>query len=153
MDTPAYAFFKEQFAPCGLQCGKCFAYSKGDIVALSQQLQQALGGFEAYAKAFAGGLNEPVLEEYPAFKKVLDFLAQSHCDGCRSEACKLFRTCTVHQCSQSKGVDFCFQCSEFPCQTTGFNEHLYKKYLSINETIRQIGLEAYYNTVKDKPRY
>ena len=36
----------ERIAPCGLHCGKCFAFSDGDIHAASNQLRIGLGCFE-----------------------------------------------------------------------------------------------------------
>lgn len=33
----------ERIAPCGLHCGKCFAFSDGDIHAASNQLRNNLG--------------------------------------------------------------------------------------------------------------
>lgn len=75
-----------------------------------------------------------------------------HC-GKWFEQCKLFKPCNVHGCSEAKNVDFCFQCNEFPCTKTGFDEHLYKRHVSTNSRIKEIGLEVYYEEVKDLSRY
>ncbi|MGM9533954.1 MAG: hypothetical protein ACI3VR_01830 [Intestinibacter sp.] len=37
-------------APCGLHCGKCFAFREGDIRKLSIELKDNLGSFDTYAK-------------------------------------------------------------------------------------------------------
>jgi hypothetical protein len=50
-------------------------------------------------------------------------------------------------------VDFCFQCPEFPCDNTGFDEHLFKRSVQINLRIQEIGIEKYYEEIRDKPRY
>ena len=47
-------------------------------------------------------------------------------------------------CSEGKKVDFCFQCDEFPCENTGFDEHLYKRHVEINNRMKEIGVEADY---------
>ena len=49
MDKKEYL---EYISPCGLHCGKCFAFKDGDIRKLSMQLKENLGNFETYAKRF-----------------------------------------------------------------------------------------------------
>lgn len=143
---------KERLAPCGLYCGKCFAFKDGDIHALSVQLRKKLGHFEPYAERFAVQLS-PVFRKYPEFKEFLDYLADAECGGCRKEKCKFYINCKVRQCALEKQVDFCCQCPEFPCRKTGLDENLYQRSVAINQRIREIGAEAYYEEVRDVPRY
>ncbi|NCD43249.1 MAG: DUF3795 domain-containing protein [Bacteroidia bacterium] len=75
------------------------------------------------------------------------------CGGCRQEHCKLFASCGVRPCAEEHDVDFCFQCAEFPCDKTGFDEHLYRRHVEINRKLREAGVEAYDDTVNDLPRY
>ena len=98
-------------------------------------------------------LDEPVFAKYPDFKEFLNHLSVATCQGCRKEKCKLFKTCNVRVCSEEKQVDYCFQCSHFPCENTGFDEHLYKRFVAINRRMQEIGIEKYYEEVKDLPRY
>lgn len=144
---------KDKFGPCGIFCEKCFAFSDGTIKQNSISLENALGNFGIYAERFSKLLNEPAFIEYPNFKRLLHYFATVECRGCRKEPCKLFENCKVRDCYKTKGVDFCFQCSEFPCNDTGFDEHLNKRFIQINLRIKKIGIEKYYNEVKDKPRY
>ena len=146
-------FIKSRLAPCGLHCGKCFAFCDGDISQLSKELGRYLGDFDIYAERFIDLLDEPVFSKYPEFKEMLNCFSTGKCKGCRKEKCVLFKSCKVRACSERKGVDFCFQCAEFPCKNTGFDEHLYIRSVKINERIKEIGVEAYYNEIKDKPRY
>jgi hypothetical protein len=44
---------KERLAPCGLHCGKCFAFTEGEIKRSSRQLKDSLGNFDIYAGRFA----------------------------------------------------------------------------------------------------
>lgn len=148
-----YKQIKERLAPCGLHCGKCFAFIKGDIKNHSIQLKKSLGEFDIYAERFVELLNEPVFNNYNDFKELLDYFTGVDCKGCRKENCKLFKNCKVRSCSEEKGVDFCFECSEFPCKYTGFDEHLRKRSVTINNKMKEIGVEKYFNTIKDKPRY
>ena len=118
-------------SPCGLSCEKCFAHEDGDIRKYSLKLKEKLGNFDNYAKRFAS----------------------ENCKGCRKENCKLFKNCGVRSCHQQKNIDFCFQCDDFPCNKTNFDGDLQKRWVKLNERIRDIGIESYYAETKDKPRY
>lgn len=140
-------------APCGLHCEKCFAHNQGSIQTLSKELQSALGNFDVYAERFAELINEPTFKEYPSFKKMLAYFAEGSCQGCRKEQCKLFKQCGVRACHQEKGIDFCFECKEFPCKKTNFDAHLQSRWKKINERIRKIGIANYHKEMKDIARY
>ncbi len=148
-----YDQIKEKLAPCGLHCGKCFAFNHGDIQKQSLLLKESLGNFDIYAARFIDLLNEPVFKKYPDFKEMLAYFASDGCKGCRQEKCKLFSNCKVRDCHERQGVDFCFQCTKFPCNDTGFDEHLHKRSVNINLKMKEIGVEKYYEEVKDVPRY
>jgi hypothetical protein len=148
-----YEFIKSRLSPCGLNCGKCFAFIEGDIKEYSSKLQNALGNFDIYAERFSKLLNEPVFGKYQEFKEMLNHFTSVNCRGCREENCKLFKNCNVRKCSEEKKVDFCFECPEFPCNNTGFDEHLNKRSRDINMRMKETGVENYYNEIKDKPRY
>jgi hypothetical protein len=148
-----YEQIKESLGPCGLCCETCFAHVDGDIRRYSLKLKEKLGNFDAYARRFETLLENPVFKKYPDFKEMLDFLASENCHGCRHEQCRLFKDCGVRPCHQGKGFDFCYQCDEFPCNRTGFDERLYKIWVLINEKIKQDGLDSYYEGTKNRPRY
>jgi len=148
-----YEFVKQMLGPCGLNCGKCFAYADGEIHILSKQLESAFGNFDNYAVRFEEMLEQPVFAKYPDFKEFLQFLTTTQCEGCRKEKCKLFKTCNVRPCSEEKGVDFCFQCESFPCEVTGFDTDLYKRHVAINNRMKEIGVEKYYDEIKNLSRY
>ncbi len=140
-------------APCGLNCEKCFAHVDGDIRRYSLKLKEKLGNFEIYAKRYETLLGDSVFSKYPDFKDMLDYFASRNCKGCRNEQCKLFKDCGVRGCHQEKQVDFCYQCDEFPCNRTNFNERLYTVWMMINQKIEQIGIEEFYEKSKNHPRY
>lgn len=140
-------------APCGLNCEKCFARTGGSIQILSKELQDALGNFDVYAERFTELISEPIFKEYPSFKKMLAHFAKGSCQGCRNEQCKLFKQCGVRSCHQEKGISFCFECKEFPCEKTNFDTHLQNRWIKINERIRKIGLIKYHEEIKDLARY
>lgn len=144
---------KDALAPCGLSCEKCFARSTGQIRNHAEKLRKKLGNFDIYAQRFETLVGDPVFQNYPAFKEMLAYFAKGTCNGCRNEQCRLFKGCGVRPCHQEKGIDFCFECDDFPCNHTGFDPHLYERWVSMNQTIRDIGLKAFYESTRDQPRY
>jgi len=143
----------DALAPCGLSCEKCFAHESGEIRKHSLKLQEKLGNFDLFAKRFETLLGNPIFKKYPDFKMMLDYFSAENCRGCRKESCKLFENCGVRSCHQEKNLDFCFQCDEFPCDKTNFDDNLRKRWIQLNERIREVGIENYYAETKDKPRY
>lgn len=144
---------KDRLAPCGLHCGKCFAFTGGEIHDAAVKLKTYLGNFAPYAERFTVQL-DPVFANYPAFKELLDYLASATCGGCRKEKCKFYKNCKVRACAlDEKRVNFCHECPEFPCDHTGLDENLYRRHVAINQKIAEIGAEQYYDEIKDTPRY
>mgnify|MGYP001546613503 CR=1 FL=1 len=148
-----YSFIKQRIAACGLHCGKCFAFTDGKIGNTARELKALLGNFDRYAERFVDLLDETVFENYPVFNDMLSYFSNPQCRGCREESCKLFEDCNVRKCSEEKNVDFCFECDEFPCNNTGFDKHLYERFVKINLRIKKIGAEKYYDEIKNLPRY
>jgi len=143
----------EKLGYCGINCGKCFAFSKGPIKKYSGKLKESLGNFDVYAKRFSELLDEPVFNNYLNFKSMLAYFASENCRGCRIEGCKIFKGCLVRDCAIENKVDFCFECKNFPCENSGFDEHLKQRWININKKMGEIGVEAYYEEIKNKPRY
>ncbi|RPI76179.1 MAG: DUF3795 domain-containing protein [Desulfobacteraceae bacterium] len=50
-------------------------------------------------------------------------VAQLECSGCKSGRVSVFcRQCVIKNCAQTKAVEFCFECPEYPCpQIVAFN--------------------------------
>jgi len=146
-----YQEILDHLAPCGLNCRKCMASCSGDIKYHCTELKQLLGDqFERYAERFSQFL--PVFKQYPAFKELLNFFAGGNCTGCRNGACR-YPNCGVLACTKDKGVDFCFQCSDFPCEKSNLDQDLKKRWIDMNSRMRSIGVEAYYEETKDQCRY
>ncbi|MGE4290790.1 MAG: DUF3795 domain-containing protein [Desulfovibrio sp.] len=141
----------ERMAPCGLHCGTCVAFADGPVRAHALALRELLGpNFAAYAERFAG--MNPVFAGYDDFAALLDWLANGGCSGCRGAGC-LFTACKVGHCVREQGVDFCFQCSAFPCERHGMPSALAERWKVNNERMRSVGVERYYEVLKTKPRY
>lgn len=106
--------------------------------------------FAAYAARFTA--MDPVFTNYPSFAELLDHLTGVTCTGCRNGDC-LFQACKVKDCIKEKGVDFCFQCDEFPCDRHGFPEGLKQRWQKNNQLMEELGIEGFYVLLKDEPRY
>ncbi len=141
----------ENPAPCGLNCRACMAYADGDMVKHSRRLQELLGpAFGRYAGRFKSFMT--TFGGYPQFRALLDFFAEASCAGCRSGECR-FPGCRVLECCRARGVDFCFQCGEFPCERTVFDPDPKDRWIAMNVRMKEIGAEAYLLETKDLCRY
>jgi hypothetical protein len=56
-------------------------------------------------------------------------------------------------CHKKKGVDFCFQCKEFPCNKTNFSEPSRKRWIQRMKKMKKVGVETYCEETKMLPRY
>lgn len=84
--------YKQLTAPCGLDCFNCPMY----VAKTNEKLRATM----------AKMMNMP-------FEK-------AYCLGCRDEKGIISSVgrnepCIAYKCSVEKGVDFCFECAEFPC--------------------------------------
>jgi len=144
---------KFKYGYCGICCEKCFAFKNGKIRHQSKELKKYLGNFDIYAKRFISLLKEPKFEKYSDFKLMLDFFSEVSCEGCRLTECQLYENCQVRNCIKNKKIDFCFQCTDFPCKNTGFDEHLEQRWIKINERMKEVGIEKFHSETKNISRY
>ena len=137
-------------APCGLICYTCAAARDGAISNHSQILLRLLESFDRFAEQFSA--HEPRLIKYPDFLQVLQLFSEAGCEGCRGRNC-MYPGCRVQPCILEKGLDFCFECGAFPCEQVDFEPALKAKWMRANERMRAIGVEAYFDEVKDGSHY
>jgi len=84
--------YENMTAPCGLDCFNCLVYLAGENVRLRE--------------AIARNMGVPV--------------EQVVCKGCRNEKgtisfLGMTEPCNVYKCIDKKGISFCCDCSDFPC--------------------------------------
>jgi len=85
---------------------------------------------------------------YNEFVKVLKWLASQDkpCKGCRFEGgWSWWPDCPVRECVLQKGLDFCYQCSDFPCKKLKEEPLLMHKktIVEANNQMKTIGIERY----------
>ena len=146
-----YEEIVDLLAPCGLDCSRCIFYGEGAIKRSSVELAGALDGFEKYAPAVARTM-APAMADYDKFAAILELFAGAECSGCRETAPPL-PFCSARTCFKEKDVDFCFQCDEYPCARNSFPESLDRRWRLYNDRMKEVGVEAFYEEVSQKPRW
>lgn len=140
----------KRIAPCGMACYTCAAARDGVIRAHSVALLNLLESFDKFARAFSA--HEPALTKYPDFKQVLLLFANADCEGCRDGKC-IYPGCPISPCINDKEYDYCFECQAFPCEKADSDRRLKEKWMTCNLRMREIGVEAYFDEVKDRSHY
>lgn len=140
-----------QLAPCGLDCGRCVRFKDGELAQAAKVLEDGLKGFGNMAERMAQ--NVPALKGYPQFEAVLNLLSSADCIGCRQGSTTCLPTCTIKTCFKEKGVEFCGDCAEFPCDKSPFPGEFQQRWIEMNQLIHEIGAEQYYQEQLRKPRY
>jgi hypothetical protein len=84
--------YRQMTAPCGLDCWNCPVYMAGSDDGLRSKVAERLG--------------------VPVEKAV--------CRGCRHEEGRIeaigrTQPCYVYKCIKDKGLEFCHECGDFPC--------------------------------------
>lgn len=146
-----YSEVVKHLAPCGMDCSRCADFEKGKIRRLSTELIQLLGNYSPVAKMKCKG--KPVFEGFPQFEEILTSFVMAACSGCRGDnvQCPL-TSCSAKDCHKEKGVDFCFQCDEYPCERQ-FEGRLRDRWRCINDRMKEIGVVKYYTEQIKLPRY
>lgn len=140
----------KQLAPCGLDCGRCADYENGEIKHLSSSLIRLLGSYERVAKMKAEA--RPLFNNYAQFEDILTAFSRASCSGCRGENVQCFIICAAKTCHKEKGVDFCFQCDEYPCEKQ-FSSRLRERWRERNDRMKDLGVVQFYCEQKENSRY
>lgn len=138
-------------APCGLNCENCLSYKYGKIKYYSTKLKEILGNFRKHASKYEQ--YQPLYKNYSHFDDILTNFTGAKCRGCRNLDCEESDYCGVMKCYEKQKMDFCFQCDEFPCNKSNLDDHLKKVWIKSNQRMKEVGVEAFYEEVKEKPHY
>ncbi|HNX29678.1 MAG TPA: DUF3795 domain-containing protein [Syntrophomonadaceae bacterium] len=139
-----------RLAPCGLDCSRCADYAGGEIQKLSTRLGELLNGYLRVAKVKES--IKPVFKGYPQFEEVLKLFSQAACSGCRGDNVLCPIECVAGICTREKGLDFCFQCEEFPCSKK-IDTQIKERWLRLNLRMKELGVEEFYEEQRKLPRY
>jgi hypothetical protein len=139
-----------RLAPCGIDCERCAMAAQGRVRKLATELGDALTGFDKMAARLAD--KDPALAGYEGFLDVLRFFTEASCAGCREGGPPL-PFCAARTCAPGRGVDFCFQCVEYPCERNSYPENLAERWRAVNDRMRDVGVEQAYSESLKTPRY
>lgn len=147
-----YGEVLKHLSPCGLDCVRCADYEHGEIKQLSTRLVQLLGTYGGVAKIKAE--TKPLFNNFSQFEEILISFSHVSCSGCRGENVQCFIECAAKTCHKEKGVDFCFQCNEFPCDKQFTDRfRLRERWIQRNNRMKEIGVVEYYYEQVKLPRY
>jgi hypothetical protein len=135
-------------APCSLLCYTCGGFKDGVIAESARLLRHYLSGLEGFG-------SEERKSVYKTLFSKLEQFAGSSCPGCRNcekRGC-MIRECQIPTCIREKGVSFCFQCNEFPCDKNDFRPKIKNKWISGNKRIAEVGLKRYFEENREVPHY
>ena len=141
----------ERLAPCGIDCDRCVRYENGKVKNLATALARALEGFENMAPRVADHF--PALQHYTDFTEVLELLAGGVPAPVVAVGAATSRSVPRGPVSERQGVDFCFQCAEYPCERNAYPQNLVERWRAYNDRMRDVGVERYYQESLEKPRY
>lgn len=145
-------------APCSMFCSTCTGCQYGKISECAKELLRLFDGHEEFLDKNLTSAYRHKLDEFKIFTKKLKKYAYPKCGGCRNNpaiGCSI-KGCIIPKCIKERNVDFCANCSEFPCSKV--NETIYKKttirkWLDGNTKIKELGIEKYYEENKNVPHY
>jgi len=125
-------FEKKLVAYCGIYCRNCDYYT-GKIAKIGKQALDLVKKHTEF-KIIA---EQDEAFNYDDFIKGVEWLANIKlCLNCR--AGDGWGGCPIRKCALEKGVDYCFECSEFPCKTL---EDVSPKVVARLQEIKDKGLE------------
>lgn len=123
--------------------------TQGENLRIPDKRRAAVCGlFCPACTVFIGTREDPERLEAIA-ERVHQPIEELQCDGCRSgKRCFYCRErCTMEKCAQGKGVDFCGECDEYPCEALRTFQaempHRIELWKS-QERIRDAGYETWY---------
>lgn len=131
---------------CGVYCGAC-AWYKGKWREYAEGLLRLMDAYPVMR------WEDEIPFDYEEFEKGLNWLINDRrvCQGCRSGDNLL--TCEIQDCVKNKGVDFCYQCEDFPCDKLFEIQRDHPDNIENIMRIQMIGIEEWIqeeeNKVKD----
>ncbi|MCG8400038.1 MAG: DUF3795 domain-containing protein [Firmicutes bacterium] len=140
----------QHLSPCGLDCVRCTDYEHGEIKHLSARLLDLLGKYSRVAKMREE--TEPAFANYHHFEQILGHFAGASCSGCRGGNVKCFIECAAVTCHREQGVDYCFQCGDYPCDKQ-FSGRMREWWIRRNHRMKDIGVVGFYHEQRKQPRY
>lgn len=148
-------------APCSLFCYTCPGLKDGAISESATKLCNYFKGYYDFNDANMPEQYRSWLKDFESFYGKLNGYTKSKCPGCRnnpSSGMGCIEGCVVPRCAKDHGIDFCAECSEFPCQKAKdffatINNVIVQDWENGNQRIKEVGIENYFNEKKNVSHY
>ena len=119
-----------------------------------KQLAAVCGLFCPSCTLYIGTYDDPARLQWLAgrFGCPVDELA---CHGCRSDKRAYYceETCTFVSCAAEKGIDFCGECAEYPCEPLKAFQTEMPHRIELwehHQRIREVGFEQWFTEMRDR---
>jgi hypothetical protein len=143
-----------------LLCYTCPGLKDGAIAYHAAKLCHYFVGYYDFQDANLPEQYRSWLSAFQEFHQRLEHYADRPCLGCRETPTfgGCLPGCVVPSCVIERGIDYCAECSDFPCQEArdvfaSANELLARSWEEGSRRIREIGIEAYFEEKRDTPHY
>lgn len=147
-------------APCSLFCYTCPALKGGAIAKCAAKLNHYFEGCYVFNDKNTPKEHNAWLKDQKTFEDTLRHYANGSCPGCRENPVDTgcVPDCVVPACVKAKGIDFCSECPDFPCQRAkdffrSVNDTIGPDWEEGSRRLQQIGAQAYFEERKDVPHY
>lgn len=148
-------------APCSLLCYTCPAYKDGAISKCASTLCNYFEGYYDFNDANIPDEYRSWLTEFKSFYDKLEKYKKRPCVACRnnppsSSGC--IEGCVIRSCTKERGVNFCSECSDFPCEKANnffakINQTILTDWRNGNQRIKEVGIKQYFEEKKDVSHY
>lgn len=146
-------------APCSLLCYTCTAFRSGPVSECAHKLYIYLDGFcEMCGENMTEEERGTWYAQFDEFHGTLRCLS-GVCPGCRKgPGMGCIEGCVVPSCAKEHGVDFCAECSAFPCQKAeeffaAHSEKVMQAWKNGSRRLQEIALEAYFEEKRGISHY
>ena len=150
----------DRVPPCGLMCYTCPGFIDGAIKEHSEALLKLREGYREFLDKKLPEEYRYVLDDHDKYIEKLKKDSAPGCPGCRKidgqgPAC--IKDCFIPECAKEHEVDFCGECSEFPCikieESNIYGKEAKKGFYEGSLFIKEHGAEKYFELKKDISHY
>lgn len=157
MDFADMDKIKDDIAPCGFCCYTCMAKNNGAVEKRAKEIMVYFEGYYNFMKENLPFGKKRYAKEIKDFEERLGKFTERKCPGCRSGALRgcCIPDCFILKCVKERGIDFCGECDDFPCEKSKsfFKGKTLTQFLNNNENIKKDGIEKYHSDAISRSHY
>lgn len=135
---------KKLIGYCGIYCGGCGMYNGRIIAMVARDFKELMESYSYpdWVPKFGG-----IDFNFEEFQKGLDYFTREN-SGCYSQVpCKEgcgMPECEIKECAKRKGVEYCFECNDFPCEHfSQFGEEWRLAMIEEHERFKKLGMDGW----------